>query len=191
MNTCHDQKTNLLLDVYGELDEEARVSLDHHLETCDDCRQERQQILGLLRKVKTTMDPPELSVAEARILTDNIKLKLKNGHKIKRWWQDSISQPMRFIPALAATCILIVIVGIIGYSKLKDGTEFNVSTIIQAEQLTEKDLEIIRNLDLLKEMDAIQKLVRVVDNNHNIQPSKENNHETRGMRQNIYGKRYA
>ena len=191
MNTCHDQKTNLLLDVYGELDEEARAGLNHHLETCDDCRQERQQILSMLRKVKTTMDPPELSAAEARILTDNIKLKLKNGHKIKQWWQDSISQPMRFIPALAATCILIFIVGIIGYSKLKDGTEFNVSTIIQAEQLTEKDLEIIRNLDLLKEMDAIQKLVRVVDNNHNIQPSEENNHETRGMRQNIYGKRYA
>ena len=58
MNACHDQKTNLLLDVYGELDEEARVSLNHHLETCDDCRQERQHILGMLRKIKATMNPP-------------------------------------------------------------------------------------------------------------------------------------
>lgn len=191
MNACHDQKTNLLLDVYGELDEEARVSLNHHLETCDVCRQERQQILSLLRKVKKTMDPPELSAAEAQIMADNIKLKLKNGHKIKRWWQDSISRPMRFIPAFAAACILIVIAGIIGYSKLKDGAEFHVSTIIQAEQLTEKDLEIIRNLDLLKEMDAIQKLVRIVDNAQDGQPSEENNNNTRGMRPNIYGESYA
>ena len=77
MKACHDQKTNLLLDVYGELDEKARESLSRHLETCGDCRQERQQILGLLRKVKTTMAPPELSAAEAKIMADDIKLKLK------------------------------------------------------------------------------------------------------------------
>ena len=52
--------------------------------------------------------------------------------------------------------------------------------------LSDKDLEILDNLELLKEMDAIQKLSRVVDPNGQTDSQREIKSDTRGMRQDAY-----
>ena len=55
----------------------------------------------------------------------------------------------------------------------------------QELMLSDKDLEILDNLELLKEMDAIQKLSRVVDPNGQTDSQREIESDTRGMRQDV------
>jgi hypothetical protein len=53
------------------------------------------------------------------------------------------------------------------------------------------DLQIIENLDLLREMEDIQKLIKAVDKQPNGLPSGNINRDTQGMRHNVYGKKIA
>jgi hypothetical protein len=191
MKACHDQKTNLVLDIYDELDAEARLRLERHLKTCSGCRQERQQLLNLLETLKTTMDPPDLSSAETKHLVRTLKWKLKQEPK-KKWLQpDLFGRPMRLVPAMAATFILIVFAGLFGYTRLIRTHELQPVATMKEEQVINNDLEILKNLDLLKEMDAIQKLVKVVDDEKKSVPSHETKQNTGGMKQQYQGKLYA
>jgi hypothetical protein len=57
--------------------------------------------------------------------------------------------------------------------------------------LSDKDLEILDNLELLKEMDAIQKLSRVVNPDGETEPLPGLENGTRGMRQDGLGSFWA
>jgi hypothetical protein len=92
---------------------------------------------------------------------------------------------------MAANFILIVLLGIFGYTRLTRVHELQPVATIKDEQLIDKDLQILKNLDLLKEMDAIQKLVKVVDNEKRSDPSQESKQNTSGMTQEYHGKLYA
>ena len=92
------------------------------------------------------------------------------------------------ITAIAAACILIIVAGIIGYVKNTGTDEFQPVAGRQNKGviLSDTDLEIVKNLEFLKEMDAIQKLSQVVDFNGDKNPQGELDDETRGMRQDGY-----
>ncbi len=69
-------------------------------------------------------------------------------------------------------------------------TQMNSSRLptgkIEELVLNDSDLEIVKNLELLREMDAIQKLSQVVDLNGKINSQRELDSETRGMRRDVY-----
>ncbi len=193
MQACHRQKKNLVLYVYGELDSNSGKEIENHLERCDVCRSEYQQLLSLLGNIRETAAPPELSPKQVNSLVTNIKLKLKD-RKNDKWWRRYLDlRPVHMIPAIATACILIVTAGIIGYVKINDTNEFQPVAIQQNEELmlSDTDLEIVKNLEFLKEMNAIQKLSQVVDPDDELDSQGESDSETRGMRQDAYRKYFV
>ena len=193
MEACHNQKKNLVLYVYGELDSNSGKEIENHLARCKFCRSEYQQLLSLLGNIREAVSSPELSPKQVNSLVTNIKWELKSRGKVK-WWRRYLDfRPAYMIPAIATACILVIAAGIIGYLKNNDTNEFQPVAVRQNEELmlSDTDLEIVKNLEFLKEMDAIQKLSQVVDLNGEINPPGELDDETRGMRQDAYRKYFV
>jgi hypothetical protein len=191
MNACQDKKSSIMLDVYGELNAEARARLQQHLEICEGCRKEKQHMLELIGKTRATMEPPKLSATEAKRMTNAIIWKLNHVRPLK-WWSPIFSyRPSRVIPALAAAGILIVIASIIGYNIFTVDPQYHSTASLQAEQLSPQDLEIIQNLDLLRDMEAIQKLVQAVGPSLPNAPAENSFDDTQGTRDPIYVEHYA
>jgi anti-sigma factor RsiW len=191
MSACEDQQSTIMLDVYGELNAEERLRLEQHLEICEGCRKERLQMLEVIGKINTTMESPKLSATEAKRITNSITWKL-NHTRSRKWWPQIFTyRPSRVIPAMAAVSILIVIASILGYNAFLADNQFQPTASIQAEQLSAQDFEIIQNLDLLREMEAIQKLVQAVDQKSINPPADNSFNDTQGMKNIIYGEHYA
>jgi len=193
VGTCPNQKENIILHAYGELDANAGKEVENHLKICEPCRYEWQRLLSLLGKLRETVDSHELSPREVKSLVANIKANLKNKQK-QKWWQRYLDyRPSRMIPALAMACILIISVGIVSYIKLDNTKELQPFSKHQNGDLmlSDKDLEILKNIELLKEMDAIQKLSRLFDLNGETKSQGEIDNDTRGMRQDAYRKYYV
>jgi hypothetical protein len=191
MKACSHQKENLVLHLYGELDPAARKEVENHLDSCPGCRQERVRLHSLQQLLRKTASVPELTPQETRALVTAVKSKL-NRPRTEKWWRRYLDvRPARLIPAIATACLVIITAGIIGYVKYNDTNELQLffKKHPQGLMVSDKDLEILKNLDFLKEMDAIQKLSRVVDVNIENQPQGDINGSTRGMRP--YGYRQA
>ena len=191
MSACESQKSSIILDVYGDLNVEERARLKKHLEICAGCRQERQQMLGLIGKIKTAIPSRELSTTEAKKMTNTIIWKLSRARSLNWWSQILAYRPSRLIPAVAAASIMIVIAGILGYNTFLANDQLQPTASIQSEQLSSQDLEIIKNLDLLRDMEAIQKLVQAVDQSSINPPADNSLDDTQGMRNTTYGKHYV
>jgi hypothetical protein len=188
MASCHNQKENLVLYVYGELDSNSGKEIEDHLAKCKDCRLEYEQLLSLLGNIKEAVASPELSPKHVNSLVANIKWQLNDRRK-EKWWRRYLDfRPAHMITAIAMACILIIVAGIIGYVKNTDTNEFQpvAGRQNEGEMLSDTDLEIVKNLEFLKEMDAIQKLSQVVDFNGDKNPQGELDNDTRGMRQDGY-----
>lgn len=170
MKSCREYKETLWLDVYGELSPGDRPAWDDHLHKCEACRKDREELLSLLRHVKEVMPSPTLSPVEAEALTASIKRKLR-GRQEKRSWQTRLlGAPNRLIPVLAAACVLIVLFGWIGLKELRPPSSGQSASNLKSEEpVMAKDLEVIRNLELLEDMETIQKLVQLVDGRKTVQ----------------------
>ena len=193
MASCHNQKENLVLYVYGELDSNSGKELEDHLAKCKSCRHEHQQLLSLLGNIKETVSSPELSPKQVNSLVTNIKWNLNDRRK-EKWWRRYLDfRPAHMITAIAAACILIIVAGIIGYVKNTDTNEFQpvAGRQNEGEMLSDTDLEIVKNLEFLKEMNAIQKLSQVVNPDGELDSQGESDNETRGMRQDAYRKYFV
>ena len=193
MEVCHNQKKNLVLYAYGELDSNSGKEIENHLEKCKFCRSEHQQLLSLVGNIRETVSSPELSAKQVNALVTNIKWKLKDRQKEKGWRRYLDFRPAHMLPAVATACILIIAAGIIGYVKFNGTNEFQPIAVQQNKELmlSDTDLEIVKNLEFLKEMDAIQRLSQVVDLNGEINSQGELDNETRGMRQDGYRKYFV
>jgi hypothetical protein len=80
---------------------------------------------------------------------------------------------------------------IVGYNLLRPEDAIQPRVGIQAHQFKKQDLELFQHLDLLKDMDSIQKLVQAVDDS-TLPPAQEKDfRDSRGMNPVIYGEQYA
>jgi len=185
MQACEHQKENLALYVYGELDPVTGRKVENHLENCEGCRTEHKRLSTILAKVKEASVAPQLTPWEARAMAANISRTLKAGSR-RTWWRQYLEfRPSRLMPAAAMAGALVITVAVLGYLNLNKTTGLAPVSLNQNEELmlSDKDLEILDNLELLKEMDAIQKLSRVVtpDGESELQRGMDN--DTRGMKQ--------
>lgn len=164
MKACQDRQEILLLDVYGELTPSERPAWEKHLELCEGCRQERDRLRRLLQRLKETVPSPALSPDKVDALAESIKRRLRRERE-KAWWQRPLwGFPNRLMPALAAVCLVMLVLGWFTLRESGEVSSFqSVSKLNSEEQMIVKDFEVIKNLELLEEMDLLQKLVRVVD----------------------------
>ena len=193
MEACHHQKENLVLYAYGELDSDSGKEIEKHFANCEPCRHEYLRLSALLGKIKDTGKSPELSPQQVQSLVTNINLNLKERRRTKWWRRYLTSGPARLIPAIATACILVITAGILGYVKMNKTEDVQPHAGYRSEELmlSDRDLEIVTNLEFLREMDAIQKLSKVVDLNSETKPQGEIDTETRGMRQDVNRKYFV
>ena len=188
MQTCEHLKENLTLYTYGELDPVTGREVENHLKSCEGCRQEHRRLSTILAKVKQASAAPQLSPWEARAMASDISRKLKAGPR-RTWWRQYLDlTPSRLIPAAVITAALIIAVAVIGYLNLSRTTGIPPVSMNQNEELmlSDKDMEILDNLELLKEMESIQKLSQLVDTNGKTDSQWDRDNDTRGMRQDGY-----
>jgi hypothetical protein len=183
---CRNQKETLMLDALGELnDPRLRSEWEQHLKACNRCRIEAARMRRLIGKVREAGMPAELTPAQMDAMAGAVGWRLRNerlARPQKTGWR------LRLVPALAAACALFVVVAV-GY-RLQDrflgpdrGAE--ISAELQAQ-----DLDVIKHLDLLKDMDTIEKLIHVVDLDipSNGQAPDQAAPENQGMHRNDIGK---
>jgi hypothetical protein len=184
---CRNQNETLMLDVLGELhDSRMRSEWEAHLRACDSCRRERACMLQLLGNVREAGAPPGLSAAEMDAMAGAVGWRLRN-ERLARPQKNARS--LRLVPALAAACALLVVV-VFGYHLKDRWTSPEGRGEISAE-LHAEDLDVIKHLDLLKDMDTIEKLIHVVDLPSNGQTPDQTAPETQGMHRDDMGKAYA
>ncbi|MGD2127086.1 MAG: hypothetical protein PVG99_13460 [Desulfobacteraceae bacterium] len=161
MKVCSDRQETFWLDLYGELDPKEQLAWDQHLRSCAGCREERGRMHHLLARIKEEMAPPQLSLERASALSWSIKRKLRHEELRAGWWKRIVATPKRMIPAVAAASLLIVAFGWFSAKIFQSPTM--VQDASSGRQVTATDLEVINNLELLEELDTLQKLVQVLD----------------------------
>lgn len=191
MKCCPDFVERLLLDVYGELDSRNHSEWLAHLGSCNACTEERMRLLRLLEKVKEIMTPPALSAGETEGLVRAVREETRSLKKQVLWqW---FGKPWRLTPALATVCALLALIIF-----LTPGTfdtvlhKFRASGQESMEGINGEDMEVIRNLDLLKQMDTVQKLVQTLDEPENSSPPvPEKNPDIQGSMKDEKRQHYA
>ena len=187
MHPCDHRIENLTLYVYGELDPVAGHEVENHLDTCEGCRQEHERLSAILTKVREASVSPQLSPLEARAMAGGISRTLKAGTR-RTWWRQYLEfMPSRLIPAAVMAGALVITVAVVGYLNLNKAPGIAPVALNQNEELmlSDQDLEILDNLELLKEMDAIQKLSRAVAPDGESELNRGMDNDTRGMRPDV------
>jgi hypothetical protein len=177
MQVCRNHNETMMLDVLDELrDPRVRRDWEDHLASCSGCRAEKARMLHLLGQVRASGTPPGLSDAEAQRMAGTVRREIRNRpRRVSRsGWS------FKLVPALAAACVLIITV-ISGYW-LQDSFfgARRVSDLASEPQLEPPDLDVVKHLDLLRDMDTIEKLIQIVDIPDNSQAPGEPNPETQG-----------
>lgn len=192
MQACSNRMEILMMDVHGELDPGDRVDWEHHLETCQGCRRERDRMLNTIREMKEAMKVPELPPERAEALISALRREVGGASKGHWWRKTFFGERVGMIPALATACILFVILGFYGYRMLMVPTELQfVRDHSGVGQSMQQDFDVIANLELLRSMDAIEKLVTIVDDKKGRGPADEKRQDTHGMIGNEYEESYA
>jgi hypothetical protein len=164
MNICPERKDKLILDVYGEMDARQRTDWEKHLAACEACRLEKEKLLELLQASKQSSALADLSPEETQALSDSIVRKLRN-EKPDHWWEWVFMANRRLTPSMAAACILILFLGWFGLNNFNSSDKVsNTSQIVLDEKIMVTDEELLENLDMLQEMEALEKLVKLLDN---------------------------
>lgn len=164
MKTCSDYQEMLLLDVYGELNPLERYAWEKHLGACEHCRKEKEDLVRLLQTIRTALPTPTLSPDKIAEHVRSIHRKLREEADLPWWRKLGFRLPQRLIPALTTACLLLIIVSWFGLKEFKKFDILSTShQTISEEQINRNDLEVIENLDFLKEMGDVEKLVKHLD----------------------------
>lgn len=160
MQACRNHQEVLMLDAMGELnDHRLRRTWQAHIEGCASCRAERERLVRLFARMRLSAAAPELTGAEASLLAGRVLRDLRRPAR-QRWgagWR------LRLAPAMAAASAVVVIAAG-GYFFLdRFFVSEKMADLRFEEQLPLQDVEVIKQLDFLKNLDTIEKLVQVVD----------------------------
>ena len=85
-----------------------------------------------------------------------------------------------WIPALAAACVLVLVAIFVGYERSGNIAQPVAQRIDISQKLPENEEEIVKNLDLLKNFNTLEKLSQVVDDSAGRNPSDTHNQGTQG-----------
>ena len=180
MPDCTDRNEQVLLDVYGELDAGARSALEDHLSTCADCRREKESLSAMLGQVRHAMVPPPVSMQDSAAMVRKVQdrlavFRLPGGRR-----QPVKEKRVLWIPALAAACVLVLVAIFVGYERSGNIAQPVAQRIDISQKLPENEEEIVKNLDLLKNFNTLEKLSQVVDDSAGRNPSETHNQGTQG-----------
>ena len=180
MPDCTDRNEQVMLDVYGELDAGARSALEDHLSTCADCRREKESLTAMLGQVRQAMVPPPLSMQDSAAAVRKVQDRLAVFRPPGGRRQPVKEKRALWIPALAAACVLVLVAIFIGYERSGNIAQPVAQRIDISQKLPENEEEIVKNLDLLKNFNTLERLSQVVDDSAGRNPSETHNQGTQG-----------
>ncbi|GEM_PF-6266050 len=171
MGACKEYLEAIYEDSAGTLSFKHKNSLYRHLAECEACRAEREILLGmryafLKEGSMASMPPADAAQIKARIFRH-----LSSQGEDESLWS-LLKAKVGFkglIPALvAAACLIFILVRVWDpdeNSQLHTVPGPGAGSITEVQgKVTEKELAIIKNLDLLEQLDTVKMLVKVVDN---------------------------
>ncbi len=159
MNGCPEYQEILHLEIHGELDPAAHSRWQSHLRTCGPCREERIRMMRLMGTMKEVMTPPPLSQSERVGLLAAVRSGMKQGKEPEpHWLRQWLSRPWRAGPALVTACVFAAMISIWSL-----GTFDSFFGREPLQGIQPGDEEVIRNLDLLRHMDSVERLVQTLD----------------------------
>ena len=189
MSACLDKEKTLLLDAYEELDPQELAAWEKHIQTCDGCLHEKNRIYKLLRDIKQSIDQPDFNSKMEKILAENIthKVRKKKEAGIKR--KKKPGKILWPLPAMAAACIVVLVIGTYSFKIFQTASKNHYQEDSNlAEMISTEELEIISNLDMLKDMDSISKIVQLVDHSEIDKSFNNTDHDIQGMVRHDYEK---
>lgn len=162
MKICPEYEHTLWMDVYGELGPRERADWESHLSACSACRQERihaMQMVGLIQEACAPAALEEMVIDQAVERIAAKSTATRNPSPSPRPW---LFAPARLIPVAAAACILLMATILFTLTSETPAPDQRMAAVADRhERLQSEDLEVIRNLELLTEFEAIQQLVQV------------------------------
>lgn len=168
MKNCNRFQEAILLDIHGELPPERRAPLAAHLAGCGPCRAERDRLLAMVGRIREWDRPPAPTRADTRRLVRSLTEQHAPGKRRRGRFPPHPGR-LRLVPVLAAASLVLALFWMTGRSPAPEApavrgpgiTATNPAEPEEKEIIAEYDL--LRNLELLKEMDHLQQLVRRVD----------------------------
>lgn len=153
------------MDLYQDLSPGLRSRLRRHLAACPACRQERSRMGRILDAAREGAPGAELAPAAAEAMTRSITDTLRRNGDRGGWRQRLGLGSRTPFPTLAATglALLLLVWGGIRFDFGGSPVSTGIRLSRTEQTLLQEDYEVIRNLDLLEEMDTMEKLVQVVD----------------------------
>ncbi len=115
---CEWVRENIVLQVYGELADDARHELEQHVARCADCAAElkaEQEFHALLANVPASEPTPNLVTASRMRLQEALET-AEQGHFWHRFAFDPVSwlRQVKFSPALASAILILGFAGGVG-----------------------------------------------------------------------------
>jgi hypothetical protein len=119
-------------------------------------------LVQVLKAAREAMPVPAILPDETEALQQSLTRSWM-GDRSRPWWHGLFfGIALRPLPALATACLVLVAMGWFTLQWIQ--TRSWTRTVPEPqEQIMVSDLEVLENLDLLEEMDDIEKVVRVVD----------------------------
>lgn len=178
MPSCTDRDERVMLDVYGEMDTEARSAWEDHLKDCADCRREKERLTGLIAHTRQVMAPPPLTMRDSAAMVRNVDSRLTG--RGPAGWRRGFANRERglWVPVLATVAVLFLVVIFVGYERTGTIDRQPAGRIDISHELPQNDQEIIKNMDLLKNFTTLEKLSQVVDDSTGRSPSETNDQGT-------------
>jgi len=125
---------------------------------------EKERLLNMLGTVKATVPSPDMASEQGEGLPSSIRNAWREGLERKPDRKPFWGTPVLFAPALAAACLVIALAGWFSFKEFRHTDIIQQgSKVAMEEQLASEDLEVVKNIELLEEMEDVEKLVELLD----------------------------
>lgn len=181
MSACPHYRKTLWLDVYNELPDTARSKWETHLDTCDSCREEKERMVRMVATMRENLQPPPTTALSPENLI-RLSRPGQASNPFTGWWRNNrFGHRLKLVPALATFGMILLAVGILSYRAfLFPAGQITGNTIPASDQIVSADAEMLKNLDLLKDMETVQRLIYVIDQTNDWQPNNNHRNNTQG-----------
>ena len=161
---CPKYEKMLLSDVTGVLDDGLRFSWESHLKRCEACRQEKERLQAMIKRMKSTSATPALSPAEADTMVARINRQLTMNKKRPSLFSAWTQTHGKLISAAVAACLLFIVTGILWFDNRPQQFGQRAMTIPRLGiTISQEEIDIITDFELLEELDSLEKIVQLVD----------------------------